>query len=219
MSKSIVSFLTMILISLPAFAAPQKVLMMVPDDFMWPEYALPRAAYEKAGFTVFVVGKSKEVLNPDKRNKAEYPAAQPVKPDLTFDDLKLPLDDYDALTFVGGNGAWHDFFPTTKVHEILASAMKDRKVVGLVCASTGLLAVAENFDGTKKPLAEGKKVVGYYKVEGMLKSLGKVKFVAGGRDEETVVRDGNLITGRNPQSSKKFGDAIVAALTTPSKGE
>ncbi|MEK7354810.1 MAG: hypothetical protein AAB250_00075, partial [Bdellovibrionota bacterium] len=51
-----------------------------------------------------------------------------------------------------------------------------------------------------------------YKVEALLRNVGKVNFVAGKPDEETVVRDGNLITARNFQSAKKFGDAIVEYL-------
>ena len=215
MTKWIVSLFMICLVSVPAFSAQRKILIMVPDDFMWPEYELPRAAYEKAGFTVFVAAKSKDVVTPDRRNKAEYPDSHPVKPDFTFDELKLPLvDQYEALTFVGGNGAWHDFFPTTRVHEILASSLREKKmIVGLLCASTGLLGVAANYDGRSKPVAEGRKVVGYYKVEGLLRDLGKVKFVAGKNDEVTVVRDDNLVTGRNPQSSQKFGEEIVAALS------
>ena len=66
MKVSIVIFLVLIF-SNSAFAN-KKVLMMVPNDFMWPEYALPAEAYKSAGFEVKTAAKFKEPVNPDKRN-------------------------------------------------------------------------------------------------------------------------------------------------------
>lgn len=204
-------FQILLFVSFATSAYAQKtVLMMVPDDFMWPEYQMPRQAYEKAGFKVVVAGKWKDELKPDRRNKADYPESKALKPDLTFDEIVA--EQYDAISFVAGNGAWHDFFPNPKVHEVLNSFLSQGKPTGLLCASTGLLGVAGNFDGSGNPVAAGKKVVGYYKVEGLLKKLGRVRFVEGTRDEATVVKDGNLITGRNPQSSQQFGEEMVKAL-------
>jgi putative intracellular protease/amidase len=91
-------------------------------------------------------------------------------------------------------------------------SLEKNKITALLCASAGLLAVAENYDGQHQPIAEGRKVVGHFRVEGLLKSLGKVKFIAGPIKEPMVVVDGNLITGRNPESSKSFGEAVVKLL-------
>jgi putative intracellular protease/amidase len=208
--KTLILITSILLLSISALAQ-KSVLMMVPDDFMWPEYAIPRAAYEKAGFKIVVAGKWKNELKPDLRNTKDYPESKPIQPDLTFDEVDMKS--FDAISFVAGNGAWHDFFPNPKVHELLKVALTQKKIVGLVCASTGLLGIAGNFDGNGTPLAKGKRVVGYYKVEGLLRSLGKVRFVEGGQNDVTAVRDGNLITGRNPQSSQAFADEIVKALS------
>ncbi len=207
MKKFIATALMGFLFSTSAYA--KTVLMMVPDDFMWPEYQLPRQAYEQAGFKVVVAGKWKDKLNPDRRNKTEYPESKSLNPDLTFDEI-IP-EQYDAISFVAGNGAWHDFFPNPKVHEVLKVFLSEGKPTGLLCASTGLLGVASNFDGLT-PIAAGRKAVGYYKVEGLMKSLGQIRFVEGRPNEVTTVRDGNLITGRNPQSSQQFADEMVKAL-------
>lgn len=195
----------------PAAARPPRVLMMVPDDFMWPEYALPRALYQAAGLEVTVAAKLPGLVHPDRRNPAEYPGAGPVPVDLTFDAVDLAR--FDALTFVGGNGAWHDFFPVPRVHALLRTAMDRGMLVGLLCASTGLLGLADNFSGTRPPVALGRRVVGYYKVEGILRSLGKTIVVAGGEKEPAVAEDGNLVTGRNPESSRLFGETIARRLT------
>jgi len=91
-------------------------------------------------------------------------------------------------------------------------ALAKGKVVGLLCASAGLLGVAGNFSGTEEPIAKDRRVVGYYKVEGLLKRMGRVNFVDGKRDEITVIRDKNLITGRNPQSSQIFAEEMLKAI-------
>lgn len=200
--------------SAPALAS-KRVLMLVPNDFMWPEYGLPSSLYREAGFEVKVAARFKETVSPDRRNMVQgsplfSPEAAPIKADVTFDDVNV--EEFDAITFVAGNGAWHDFFPNDTVHRIVTTAFQKGKIVGLLCASTGLLGIVGNYDGAQKPVAEGRKVVGYYRVEGILKNLGKTKYQAGGRNEPAVVVDGNLVTGRNPESSKVFGEKIVELL-------
>ena len=138
-------------------SANTRVLMMIPNDFMWPEYSEPRKAYEAAGFKIKTAGKYKELVEPDRRNVRDYPEAKPVAVDLSFDEVKV--DDYDAITFVGGNGAWHDFFPNLKVHDLVKEAFAKNKIIGLLCSSTGLLGLIGNWDGQQKPIAEGRKVV------------------------------------------------------------
>lgn len=191
--------------------AGKSVLMMVPDDFMWPEYNEPRKLYEAAGFKVVTAGKFKEEMKPDRRNKKDFPESRPVNVDLAFDQVKI--DEYDAITFVAGNGAWHDFLPNQLVHDLLKEAFGKGKVVGLLCASTGLLGLVGNWDGQSKPIAEGRKAVGYFRVSGIIKNLGKVHLIEGGVKEPAVAVDGNLVTGRNPESSKLFGEKIVEVLS------
>lgn len=213
--RLIVIALFSLFISTSAMAG-KKVLMMVPNDFMWPEYALPSEAYRSAGFEVKVAARFKETLNPDRRNMTQgnalfFTEATPIKADMSFDEVNV--DQFDAITFVAGNGAWHDFFPNDSVHKIVITAVQKGKLLGLLCASTGLLGIAGNYDGNQKPIAEGKKVVGYYRVEGILRQMGKTNYVAGGRTEPAVMVDGNIVTGRNPESSKMFGEKIVELLS------
>lgn len=73
--------------------------------------------------------KSKDEARPDKRNRTDHPASKELKTDLVFEEVKI--EEFDAITFVAGNGAWHDFFPNQKVHDLVKSAMKANKVVGL----------------------------------------------------------------------------------------
>lgn len=189
--------------------AQPKVLMMVPDDFMWPEYAEPRKLYEDAGFKVVTAGKYKEAMRPDRRNQRDFRESKPVLVDLSFDEVSV--DEFDAITFVAGNGAWHDFFPNQKVHDLVAEAFAKKKWVGLLCASTGLLGLVGSWDGSE-PIAKGRSAVGYFRVEGLIRKLGQVTFISGGQKEPGVYVDGNLITGRNPESSRLFGEKVVEVL-------
>lgn len=206
--KSVLLFI-FLLFGTAAFAQT-RVLMMIPNDFMWPEYEEPRKVYEAAGFKVTTAGMYLEEMKPDRRNKKVYPTSRPIKVDITFDQVNVK--DYDAITFVGGNGSWHDFFPSQRVHDIVKAGFQENKVVGLLCASTGLLGLVGNWDGNGQPIAQGKKAVGYFRVAGIMKNLGKVNFIDGGVNEPGVVADGNLVTGRNFESAKIFGEKIVEVV-------
>lgn len=188
----------------------KRLLMMVPNDFMWPEFKEPLDEYKAAGLEVVVATKDGAPANPDARNRAEFKESGPVNADLSF--KQVDVSGFDAVTTVGGNGAWHDFFPNPDAHRILKESLEGGKVTGLICASTGVLALLNDFEGSQTPLIAGRDVVGYYKVESMLRELGEANFIPGQRDEPTVVVDGNLITGRNFEASEPFGKAVVEAL-------
>jgi len=205
------TLLAALFLSASAWAQPHpKVLIMLPDDFMWPEYEVPRALYVLAGYDTVVAGKEAADRRPDARYTRQFPDGRPIKPDLLFEQVKV--NDYAAVTFVGGNGAWHDFFPNSAAHRVLKEALAGPRPVGLICASTGLLALVDNSDGEGQPLAAGKKVVGYFRVAGMLKKLGLVDYQDGGPQEPGVAQDGHLVTGRNPESAQLFGQKMVEVL-------
>ncbi|MBI3552761.1 MAG: DJ-1/PfpI family protein [Elusimicrobia bacterium] len=200
----------LLLLSLPGLAGaagPKKVLMMISEGFWAPEYYEPRAAYDKAGFQVTVAAKYSDPVRPDRRNWDKY---KPVKPDVTFDKVKAA--DYDAITAAGGNGAWEDLFPNDDVHRIVTESFKEKKLTALLCSSTGLLGVVNNFNGDGEPVAAGRHVTGYYRVEGLLRKMGRVNYDPGQKDKPYVVVDGDLITGRDPMSASLFGETVANRL-------
>lgn len=190
---------------------PPKILIMVPNNFKWPEYADPRSIYEAAGLEVVVATIDGRDATPDSRDYETYEGVGPAPASLSFEQVRV--DDYNAITTVGGNGAWEDFMPNKEAHRVIREALSKNKTTALICASTGVLAVLDNFDGANESLVKGRKVTGYYKVEGLLRELGEVNFVDGEPTEITVVTCGNLITGRNPESSKLFGEKVLQAVT------
>lgn len=127
---------------------PKRILMVLNEGFMPNEYTEPRESFDKAGFEVTVAGKRVGAIAPDPRDKS----AIPVQAQLTFD--QVDVSKFDAVAFVGGGGVWADFFPNEKVHKIVQDAMRRNVTLGLLCASTGLLGIAGNFDGQQRPVAE-----------------------------------------------------------------
>tara|TARA_Y100001936_G_scaffold192634_1_gene191999 strand:- start:1234 stop:1866 length:633 start_codon:yes stop_codon:yes gene_type:complete len=186
----------------------KKILMMVSEGFYAPEYYVPLEAFKEAGHTVTTATKYPRPTKPDERQVSSYPA---VMGDITFKGINV--DDYDAIVFAGGNGAWEDFFPNEDVHKALANFMHEGKVVALLCSSTGLLGVANNLSGTGHPVAKGRRVAGYKRVKGLLVQMGKVDYSAGEEDKPYVVVDGNLVTGRDPFSSELFAQKVLYVLS------
>ena len=184
---------------------PIRVLMIVNEGFWAPEYYVPRQLFDKQGFKVTVAGKYAGPVHPDKRNQDD----PPVNVDLTFEQVDLA--DYDALTFAGGNGAWTDYFPNDTIHHILSEALAKNMVTGLLCASTGLLGMTNNYDGQGSPVAKGRHVTGYFRVEGILR-MGQVNYDPGDPKQPYAVIDGNLITGRDPGSSQVFAQAVLEVI-------
>ena len=206
--KAVILGLAFFQVTLPVYAQSEtkRVLMIINEGFYAPEYYEPRKLFDQAGYQVTIAGKQLGKLSPDRRNTG-YAA---VEVNLTFE--QVDVSQYDAVTFAGGNGAWTDYFPNESVHKILTEALRRNMITALICSSTGLLGVLNNFDGDSEPLAKGRHVTGYYRVEGLLKKLGQVNFDPGQKDQPYVVIDGNLITGRDPISSKLFGETVVSAL-------
>lgn len=189
-----------------AQASQRRVVMFVNEGFWAPEYYEPREIFDRAGVRVVVAGEKPGVIHPDPRN-VEF---APVKADIAYD--QVDLSKFDAITFAGGNGAWTAYFPNPSVHKLVADALRSGMITALLCSSTGLLGVAYNFDGTSAPIAQGRHVTGYFRVEGLLKNMGRVSYDPGEKDKPYVVVDKNLVTGRDPSSAKLFGETVLMLL-------
>lgn len=187
-----------------------KVLMVVNEGFWAPEYFKPRELFEKEGFTITIAAKQKGKVSPDIRN-IEYKS---VEASVSF--AEVDVNNFDAIVFSGGNGAWTDYFPNEHAHRIVKQSLDSKKILGLICSSTGLLGVTSNFNGDT-PLIPGRKVTGYYRVRGLLEKLGKVSYSAGEDGVPHIVIDGNLITGRDPISSEQFGKALTKMIKENAK--
>lgn len=186
-----------------AYAKAQtRVLMVLNEGFQPDEYFRPREIFEKEGYHIRVASRfGQKVFAGIKYN---LPG---VRAEVSFEQINV--SEYDIITFSGGGGAWTDYFPNRHLHQVLLAATRDeKKIVGLICAATGLLGMASNLDG-KTPQFSGRKATGYGEVRGILTVMGKLNYSEGDLNKGHVVVDKNLITGRDPISSVLFGETIV----------
>jgi len=124
----------------------------------------------------------------------------------------LDVTSYDIVFFSGGHGTCVDF-PTDVVGAAVSKALSAGKVVAAVCHGPMALVNAKTEQGD--PVVKGKKMACFtdkeedavgltakvpFSLEAKMKELGATVEVADPWADKAV-RDGNLVTGQNPQSS------------------
>lgn len=144
----------------------------------------------------------------DTRMEAEGNGIFKGAPKLADQDVKA----FDIVFFSGGHGTCTDF-PTDEVGAVVAAAINAGKVVAAVCHGPMCFANAKTEGGDS--VVKGKKMACFSnKEEDMVGLTGKVPFSLEDKMKELgatveiadpwsdkAVRDGNLVTGQNPQSS------------------
>lgn len=137
-------------------------------------------------------------------------------------------DDYNLVFYPGGHGPMEDLAVDSVSGTILTERLTSGRPLALLChAPAALLATVDNNGET--PFA-GKHVTGLSNREELVNSFAKKapwlledKLREIGTDYDKalipfrphVVRDGNLFTGQNPQSSKKLATTLVNVLSQP----
>ncbi|MFZ9888632.1 MAG: ester cyclase [Myxococcota bacterium] len=212
-----------------------------PTGFVAQEAIVPYAALVEAGVVVDVASIRGDAAPMDPKSDPRNPAGMAKGFEFgrtflavaahrkLFDETKKLADvsdvAYDAVIFVGGSGASFDFPHDPSVQAIAASVWRRGGIVGALCHGSSALGQVKLADGT--PLVAGRTVTGFSNAEQdrvnvartVLPSTVEDALVkAGGlyRAAEPftahVERDGNRITGQQPQSAAAFSDAVVAAL-------
>ncbi len=131
---------------------------------------------------------------------------------------------FDAIYFAGGHGPLWDLTNDPDALALIADSLAANVPVGLVCHAPGILTNVKQRNG--EPIAKGRSVTGFtnseeeamhlvdvvpYLLEDVLKAQG-AKFTKTADWGVHVVRDGSLITGQNPASSKEAARTLIAAL-------
>lgn len=134
------------------------------------------------------------------------------------------LDQYDAIFVPGGHGIVVDGPKDHRLKETVEHFWAAGKVVAAVCHGPAGLVHANNTE--RKPIVRARRVTGFsnseehevgrdkavpFLLEDRLKELGGL-YEKGADFAAHCVRDGQLITGQNPASSKAVADAVVEAL-------
>lgn len=131
---------------------------------------------------------------------------------------------YDAVVIPGGHGPVEDLYKDADMGRVLAEAERASKIIAPVCHGQAALLAAKDGDG--KWLFADRRMTAFSDEEEVelgtadnapwlladtLRKTG-ARYEKGPNWGAFIVRDGNLITGQNPASSKPLADAVVAAL-------
>jgi protease I len=168
--------------------AMKKIVMVLPENnFRDEEFFRPQEIFEKQGIEVKTASSGCEW--------AKGTLGARVKPDMLVSDIKI--QDFDAIVFVGGQGAaqyWDD--PTA--HKLAQEAARSNKVIAAICIAPVTLARAG--------VLKGKFATVWYSEAAQIEAGGATYSATG------VKRDGKIVTASGPADARKFAEEIIKAL-------
>ncbi|MGU8077142.1 type 1 glutamine amidotransferase domain-containing protein [Burkholderia pyrrocinia] len=142
----------------------------------------------------------------------------------TLPIAQVKSSDYDVIFLAGGHGTLWDFTDNPDLSRVGSEMFRQGKIVAAVChGPAGLLGMT---DRAGKPLLQGRRATGFtneeehgnplesvipYRLEIRMRAAG-ARFEKRGRYEPYVVRNGQLITGQNPQSAELTARAVVERI-------
>lgn len=222
-------------------ANSRRILMVVTnhtkitDDHktgLWlEEFAVPYLLFKEKGYEVKVtsINGGEVALDPNSINE-KSPEWAKAEEELK-NTAKLSKDDasgFDAVFLPGGHGTMFDFPDNETLQYVLQQFAEEGKVIGAVCHGPAGLVNVTYKDGT--PLVKGKNVTAFtdseekemeldrhmpFLLETKIRERG-ANFMSRGNWADFSVRDGNLVTGQNPQSSKSTAEKLMEAIENPS---
>jgi protease I len=166
----------------------KRAVMVIPhNSFRDEELSIPEKILEDEGIDVEIASSS--------RDEAKGMQLTRVKPDMTLDDINM--HDYDAIIFVGGQGAT-EYWDNPLALRLARDAAAFNKIVGAICIAPVTLANAGILKGVRATVSPSEA--------GRLQAAGAVYTGA------PVEKDGNIITASGPEASNDFGTALLRAI-------
>ncbi|ALJ13494.1 type 1 glutamine amidotransferase domain-containing protein [Sphingopyxis macrogoltabida] len=169
-----------------------RILIMATDGFEQSELEVPLQRLEDAGAEVEIAS----IDDDDITGWDEDDWGDEVEVDLKIADVDT--DRYDALVLPGGQINPDLLRVEDKAISIIRAFAGAGKPVAAICHAPWLLVEAG--------LASGKRMTSYKSIRTDVANAGAQVV------DESVVVDGNIITGRCPDDLPDFCDAIVAAV-------
>jgi len=167
---------------------PKKaVLVIAPKDFRDEELFYTKEELEKKGI--------KTTIASLKTGECIGKLGGKTNSEITINQISLK--DFDAIIFVGGQGA-SVYFDNNMALKIAKEFYENKKVVAAICIAPSTLANAG--------LLKGKKATCFPSESGNLKENGSIY------TGEPVTVDGKIITANGPQAARDFGKKIAEAL-------
>jgi protease I len=167
----------------------KRIAILAEEDFEDSELMEPLRAMKDAGARVVVVGSGSKKSYKGKRGTATITA------DTTADKVKA--DEFDAVIIPGGYAPDKMRLQQSMI-ELVRKAHDLGKIIAAVCHGPQLLISAD--------IVRGRRLTSWPSVAVDLKNAGATWV------DESVVRDGNIITSRKPADLPKFNKAIIEAL-------
>ena len=162
-------------------------------DFRDEEYFIPKRILMSRNFEIITAS--------DANDKAIGMHGGEAKIDVAI--ANLMVDDFDAVLFVGGAGA-SDYFDNAVFHRVAKETLEKNKILAAICVAPMILAKAGVLKGKKATVWSSPMNKNPIKV---LEENGAIY------QDETVVRDGNIITANGPLASDQWAQAILDVLT------
>jgi putative intracellular protease/amidase len=132
--------------------------------------------------------------------------------------------DYDAIVVPGGHGPVEDLYKDPDMGRVLIEADRGSRIIAAVCHGPAALLAARDenglwpFTGRKMTALSDEEEIEFGTAENApwlladtLRKQGAV-FEQGPNWHVHVVKDGNLLTGQNPQSSTPLAEVVIGAL-------
>ena len=218
---------------------PKRILMVVTSHdridathstgLWFEEFATPYQEFVSQGFEVVVASPRGGAAPIDQRSEPKPEEAAQTAQARSVLRQTLPLSEvsatnFDAIFLPGGHGTMFDLPENTTLQHLLGDFASQDKVVAAVCHGPAGLVGARLTDGT--PLVAGKTITAFtndderaaeldqlmpFLLESQLRELGG-RFVVQPNWSDHIERDGKLITGQNPQSSKSIAKAVIETL-------
>ena len=162
-------------------------------EFRDVEYFIPRNVLAGAGAQIVTISTQKGIAIGADGGEAQV--------NLTASEVKI--EDFDAAVFIGGSGMGKDL-DNGDFQKIAKDAVATNKVLGAICIASALLAKAGVLAGKQATVWSGP----LDKSPIRMLTEGGAKYLA-----EDVVVDGKIVTAVGPLAAKKFGEALIEALT------
>ena len=202
-----------------------------PTGFWLEELAVPYQVFSRAGAQVELASPKGGPAPADPRSlekpsdevkafQADAAAQQKLAGTLKLSEVK---PGYDAVFVAGGHGVMWDLTKDPALARLLGDTYAQGHVVAAVCHGPAALAQVKKANG--EPLVKGLRFTGFsdeeetameltrvvpFLIETTLKGQGG-KYERAAMWQSHVVRDGRLVTGQNPASSKATAEETLRA--------
>lgn len=200
--------------------------------FWLEELAIPYNVFKAAGAEVTLAspkgGKAPADPRSEEQPSAEVKAFLADKAAMTKLNATQKVSDlkgkYDAIFVAGGHGTMWDLSTDPQVAQLISRLWAEGSVVAAVCHGPAALVQAKAVNG--EPLVKGRRFAAFSDEEERAADLANVvpflletklsgqggTYSKAAKWQPHVERDGKLVTGQNPASSRAVAEQVLGAL-------